>query len=52
MAPSTEHSVASASEVMDEARRRRIRRNALLLALVAGMFYLGFILMAVRSGHV
>ena len=32
---------------MDPERRRRVRRTALLLALVAAAFYLGFIIMSV-----
>ena len=32
---------------LDPERRRRVRRTALLLALVAAAFYLGFIIMSV-----
>jgi hypothetical protein len=32
------------------ARRRRVRRSALLLALVAATFYFGFIVMALVRG--
>ena len=32
---------------MDPERRRRVRRTALLLALVAAAFYLGFIILSV-----
>ena len=35
---------------MDPERRRRVRRTALLLALVAAAFYLGFIVMALVRG--
>jgi hypothetical protein len=36
----------------DEAqRRRRIRRSALLFALIAAVFYLGFILMTLVRGQ-
>ena len=31
-------------------RRRRVRRSALLWALIAAAFYLGFILMSVMRG--
>ena len=31
----------------DPERRRRVRRSALLLALIAAAFYLGFIIMSV-----
>jgi hypothetical protein len=34
----------------DAERRRRVRRSALLWALVAGSFYLGFIVMALVRG--
>jgi hypothetical protein len=34
----------------DPERRRRVRRNALLLALIAAAFYLGFIIMSVVRG--
>jgi hypothetical protein len=34
----------------DPERRRRVRRNALLLALIAAAFYLGFIIMSVMRG--
>jgi hypothetical protein len=32
---------------MDPERRRRVRRSALLLGLVAAAFYLGFIILSV-----
>jgi hypothetical protein len=32
---------------MDPGRRKRVRRSALLLALIAAAFYLGFIIMSV-----
>ena len=34
----------------DPARRRRVRRTAWLLALIAAAFYLGFIVMALVRG--
>jgi len=34
-----------------DARRRRARRTALGLALVALAFYIGFIVMSVRRSH-
>jgi predicted nucleic acid-binding Zn ribbon protein len=33
-----------------EAQRRRVRRSALLWALIAAAFYLGFIVLAVTRG--
>jgi hypothetical protein len=35
------------TEVNEEDRRRRVRRTALWLALLAGAFYLGFIAISV-----
>jgi hypothetical protein len=32
---------------LDEARRRRVRRSAVLFALIAAAFYFAFIVMAV-----
>jgi hypothetical protein len=41
----------AAERNVDEAvRRRRVRRSALLLALVAAAFYLAFILMSLVRG--
>jgi hypothetical protein len=34
----------------DPARRQRVRRNALLLALVAAAFYFGFIVLTLVRG--
>ena len=35
---------------MDPGRRKRVRRSALLLALIAAAFYLGFIVLALLRG--
>jgi hypothetical protein len=41
-----------AAEVPDQDRRRNVRRTALWLALLAALFYVGFIAMGVwRSVH-
>jgi hypothetical protein len=32
-------------------QRRRVRRSTILLALVAAAFYVGFILLSIRTGH-
>jgi hypothetical protein len=32
-------------------RRRRVRRSAILLALLAAAFYIGFIVLSIRTGH-
>jgi len=34
----------------DAERRRRVRRSALFLALIAGAFYLGFIVLSLLRG--
>jgi len=36
---------------VNDGQRRRIRRGAWLLALIAAAFYVGFIVMSVRMGH-
>ena len=41
---------SSDAGVNDE-QRRRVRRSAWLLALVAAAFYVGFIVMSIRMGH-
>jgi hypothetical protein len=41
-----------AAEIPDQDRRRSVRRTALWLALLAAMFYVGFIAMGIwRSVH-
>ena len=42
--------MAAERTVEEELRRRRVRRSALLLALVAATLYFGFILMSVVRG--
>ena len=37
---------------IDDQRRRRVRRNALLLTLLAAMFYIAFIALSVTVGRV
>ncbi len=39
----------STTPVSDEQRRRRVKRNAWLLLVLAAGFYFGFILLAVRA---
>ena len=39
-----------AERTVDEALRRRLRRSALVLALIAAAFYFGFILMSLLRG--
>jgi predicted nucleic acid-binding Zn ribbon protein len=36
---------------IDEVRRKRIRRNTIVLLLVAAAFYVGFIVMSVMRGQ-
>ena len=36
---------------MNEEQRKRVRRSAWLLALVAAAFYVGFIVMSIRAGQ-
>jgi predicted nucleic acid-binding Zn ribbon protein len=40
----------STGVAVSEEQRRRVRRSALLWALVAAAFYLGFIVMAILRG--
>ena len=47
MAPSTEPVVTALSNVDDAERRKRVRRTALVLAIIAAAFYFGFIIMAI-----
>ena len=42
--------MSSTGVAVSEAQRRRVRRSALLWALVAAAFYLGFIVMAILRG--
>jgi hypothetical protein len=39
--------VTTLSNADDAARRKRVRRSALVLALIAAAFYFGFIIMAI-----
>jgi hypothetical protein len=39
--------VATLSNADDTERRKRVRRSALVLALIAAAFYFGFIIMAI-----
>jgi hypothetical protein len=39
--------VTTLSNVDDAARRKRVRRSAIVLALIAAAFYFGFIIMAI-----
>jgi len=41
---------ASLSPVDEAGRRRRVRRSAILFAVIAATFYLGFIVMALVRG--
>ncbi len=41
----------SRSATMNDEQRRRVRRTAWLLALVAAAFYVGFIVLSVRAGQ-
>jgi len=43
-------STAPAAPSAEDPRRRRIRRSALLFALIAAAFYFGFIVMTVVRG--
>jgi predicted nucleic acid-binding Zn ribbon protein len=42
--------MSSTGVAVSEEQRRRVRRSALLWALVAAAFYLGFIVMAILRG--
>jgi len=42
--------MSSTGVAVSEQQRRRVRRSALLWALVAAAFYLGFIVMAILRG--
>ena len=43
-------STAPAAPSAEDPRRRRVRRSALLLALIAATFYFGFIVMTLVRG--
>jgi uncharacterized membrane protein (DUF485 family) len=43
--------MGSGNAVVNDEQRRRVRRTAWLLALVAAAFYVGFIVLSVRAGH-
>ncbi|HSN72162.1 MAG TPA: hypothetical protein VLT59_11660 [Steroidobacteraceae bacterium] len=45
----TQHVLMSAGDGGDQERKRRVRRMALLLALLALTFYLGFIALGVLN---
>jgi hypothetical protein len=48
--PATQPAAIPAVQPGDGERRRRVRRSALLFALVAAAFYVGFIVMMVARG--
>jgi len=43
--------VTSLSNADDIERRKRVRRSALVLALIAAAFYFGFIIMSIVRGR-